>query len=111
MPLPLFPFFLVSFAYHPSVDWSAQRRRINRDAVLSEEVRSITITATDSHRTITREVLSLPLDYISGFLFGIDANRVKPALKDRLIRYQRECYKVLADAYGRYCPAHPLICS
>jgi hypothetical protein len=81
------------------VDWSAQRRRINRDPVLKEEMQSVVITATDSHRTISREVLSLPLDYVSGFLFGIDANRVKPELKDRLVRYQRECYRVLSDAF------------
>lgn len=81
------------------VDWSTQRRRINRDPVLSEEMKSVSITATDSYRTISREVLSLPLDYISGFLFGIDANRVKPELRERLIRYQRECYKVLAEAF------------
>lgn len=81
------------------VDWSAQRRRINRDPVLSEELKNITVTVSDSYRTVNREVLSLPLDYISGFLFGIDANRVKPELKERLIRYQRECYKVLAEAF------------
>ncbi|MCA9998314.1 MAG: ORF6C domain-containing protein [Anaerolineales bacterium] len=81
------------------VDWSAQRRRINRDPVLNEEMKSIIVTVSDSYRTINREVLSLPLDYISGFLFGIDANRVKPELKERLIRYQRECYKVLAEAF------------
>lgn len=82
------------------VDWSAQRRRINRDPVLSEEMKSVAVTATDSYRTISREVLSLPLDYISGFLFGIDANRVRPELKAQLVRYQRECYKVLADAFN-----------
>ncbi|MBE2220380.1 MAG: ORF6C domain-containing protein [Anaerolineae bacterium] len=81
------------------VDWSAQRRRINRDPVLSEEIKSVVIAVADSYRTINREVLSLPLDYISGFLFGIDANRVKPELRERLIRYQRECYKVLAEAF------------
>ncbi|MBK8989830.1 MAG: ORF6C domain-containing protein [Chloroflexi bacterium] len=81
------------------VDWSAQRRRINRDPVLSEEMKSVAVTTTDSYRTINREVLSLPLDYISGFLFGIDASRVKPELRERLIRYQRECYKVLAEAF------------
>ena len=80
-------------------DWSAQRRRINRDPVLSEEMKSVVIATTDSYRTINREVLSLPLDYISGFLFGIDASRVKAELRERLIRYQRECYKVLAEAF------------
>lgn len=36
------------------------------------------------------------LDY--GFLLGIDANRVKSELRDRLINYQRECYQELAAA-------------
>jgi hypothetical protein len=39
------------------------------------------------------------LDYINRFLFGINANRVKPELCDRVIPYQRECYQVLAAAF------------
>ena len=36
---------------------------------------------------------------LNGFLFGINANRVKPEIRERLIRYQKECYRVLADAF------------
>ena len=36
---------------------------------------------------------------INGWLFGINANRVKEELRERLIQYQRECYRVLADAF------------
>lgn len=32
-------------------------------------------------------------------LFGINANRVKDEIRDNLIRYQRECYRILADAF------------
>ena len=46
-----------------------------------------------------QEMICLPLDYISGFLFGINATRVKEEVRDRLIRYQRECYRVLAEAF------------
>ena len=81
------------------VDWSAQRRRINRDPVLSEEVSNVDVLVQDEYRTITREMLSLPLDFVSGFLFGISAGRVKAEIRERLIRYQRECYKVLAEAF------------
>jgi len=35
-----------------------------------------------------QEMLALPLDYVSGFLFGINADRVKPEVRDRLIHYQ-----------------------
>jgi hypothetical protein len=32
-------------------------------------------------------------------LFGINANRVKEEIQDRLVQYQRECYQILADAF------------
>ncbi len=44
-------------------------------------------------------MLCLSLDFINGFLFGINASRVKPEVREHLIRYQRECYRVLADAF------------
>jgi hypothetical protein len=81
------------------VTWTGQRRRINRDAVLSEEMRSVNVTFTEPTRTRQISMLCLPLDYISGFLFGINPERTKPEIKDKLIRYQRECYKVLAEAF------------
>ncbi|MCP4419917.1 MAG: hypothetical protein GY805_25165 [Chloroflexi bacterium] len=81
------------------VSWTGQRRRINRDAVLSEEIRSVNVTFTEPTRTRQISTLCLPLDYISGFLFGINPERTKPEIKDKLIRYQRECYKVLAEAF------------
>ena len=82
------------------VDWSAQRQRISRDPVLSAElVPCVVVTTTQGQPDQRREMLALPLDYISGFLFGINADRVKPEVRDRLIRYQRECYRVLAEAF------------
>ncbi len=81
------------------VSWTGQRRRINRDAVLSEEIRSVNVTFTEPTRTRQISTLCLPLDYISGFLFGINPERTKPEIKGKLIRYQRECYKVLAEAF------------
>ena len=81
------------------VNWAGQYRRINRDTVLAEEVRSIAVATREGDRVVTREMQCLPLDYVSGFLFGINADRVKPVLKERVVRYQRECYKVLAEAF------------
>ena len=61
------------------VNFDGQRRRINRDPV--QEVMSVVVTTTDidasNRRPRSSEMLALPLDYLSGFLFGIDANRVK----------------------------------
>lgn len=81
------------------VAWGPQYRRINRDTVLSEEVKSVAVASMEGDRLVTRDMQCLPVDYISGFLFGINADRVKPELKERIIRYQRECYKVLAEAF------------
>lgn len=77
------------------VDYTAQRRRINRDPVLSEETRLVVITTAGG----PQEVPCLPLKYLNGWLFGINATRVKEEIRDRLIRYQRECYEVLATAF------------
>lgn len=42
-----------------------------------------------------REMVCLPLDVLNGWLFGVDVNRVKPELKEKLVRYQKECYGAL----------------
>jgi hypothetical protein len=81
------------------IQWSAQRRRINRDEILSEVTRIVSVSVTDTLRTRDREMLCLPLDFVNGFLFGINAQRVNPEVKSKLLRYQRECYQVLADAF------------
>jgi hypothetical protein len=43
------------------------------------------------------EMLMLPLDNLNGWLFGINVSRIKEELKHRLLEYQRECFRVLAD--------------
>jgi hypothetical protein len=75
------------------VDWSAQYRRIQRDPVLSAEIRTIAITATDGK---VREQHCLPASFLHGFLFGINASRVKTESREALILYQRECYAALS---------------
>jgi hypothetical protein len=80
--------------------WSGQFERIKRDQVLSEVARSVRVTRTDlppdSSTPRTSDVLAIPLDYINGWLFGVNVSRVKPELRERLITYQRECYRVLS---------------
>jgi hypothetical protein len=78
------------------VTLAGQRERINRDPVLAGESTSVSVTLTQQ----AREMICLPLKYIPGWLFGINADRVKPELRDKVIRYQRECYDVLAEAFS-----------
>jgi hypothetical protein len=90
------------------VDWSAQSRRVRRDPVLDEVSQSVAVTTTDiptdSRRPRTSEMICLPLDFLNGWMFGINANRVNEDVRDRLIQYQRECYRVLANHFRRRSP-------
>jgi len=74
------------------LNWDGQRQRIRRDAVLGATAVMITAVAADAKN---REVLCLPLKYLNGWLFGIDAGRVKPEIREKVIAYQRECYDAL----------------
>lgn len=76
----------------------AQIKRLKRDPVLSTctSIMDVQIPGDDQ----VREVTFLDLDYLNGWLFGISANAVKPELRDRVIEYQRECYKVLSGHFS-----------
>lgn len=80
------------------LDWAGQYQRINRDEVLSQEVRLIRIESGNVQGG-RPEHICLPLEFIPGWLFGVQASRVKPELRDKIILFRRECYKVLAEAF------------
>ncbi len=44
---------------------------------------------------------ALPLDYLNGWLFGINAMRVNDDVRPKLLQYQRDVYRVLYEAFGR----------
>lgn len=94
------------------LDWSGQRQRIMRDPVLSEGVVQLTIPSTCVGMTTTqgaeqgRQILLLPLELMHGWLFRIEATRVRPEHRDRVIAFQRTCYDVL-DRHFRPRPAYP----
>ena len=85
------------------LSWSGQSERIRRDPVLSEEAQGVRVTRTpDSEATRaggSQIMLCLPLDFLNGWLFGVNAARVKEEHRDKVIRYQRECYHILAQAF------------
>lgn len=78
------------------LDWAAQYTRINRHHVLKSTVVVMTTVAEDGKQ---REMLCLPLSMLNGWLFGVDANRVKEEIKPKLISYQTECFDVLAQHF------------
>jgi hypothetical protein len=76
----------------------SQQRRIENDLILAEgrAVMALPPSLTG------QETVCLRLDLISGWLLGIDARRVHPDVRDKVLAYQRECYRVL---YRHFFPA------
>ncbi len=77
------------------VSYTGQRERIERDPVLSTKLQPVQINTGGG----PQEMQCLPLDYLNGWLFGINANRVKEEIRPQVIRYQEEAYIVLRDAF------------
>lgn len=62
------------------VDWASQSRKIGSVPILSDISMSVVIkqqTSPGSRRPKTSRMVCLPLSHINGWLFGINANRVK----------------------------------
>ncbi|OYD80930.1 RhuM family protein [Azospirillum brasilense] len=79
------------------LDWNGQYQRIQRDSVLSEGMCVIPIPSPGG----SQDTACLPLEYLNGWLFGVDDSRVKPELRGRLLTYKRECYSALHSYFAR----------
>lgn len=80
------------------LDWSAQYRKIRRNAVLRK---GIAVMATPSARG-PQDALALPLSRLNFWLATVDADRIKNAdTRARVIEYQEECADVLFAHFFR----------
>lgn len=80
------------------VDWSGQLQRIKRDAILSE---GMVVMPTPFGRGAGQEAVCLKLELLNGWLFTIQTDRIKDeAVREKVITYQRECYRVLHDHFS-----------
>jgi hypothetical protein len=78
------------------LDWSAQYRRVQRDDVLVDEAQLVSMTAADGRQ---RDMFSLPLEFLPGWLFGITSSKAAhPEYAPKIKRYRRECFRVLWQA-------------
>ena len=80
------------------LSWPGQLERLRRDPVLSGAVAVVRVTRTTATGGVP-DMLALPLKYLPGWLFGIQASRVKPELRAKIERYQADCYEVLWTAF------------
>ncbi|HHF3392941.1 phage antirepressor N-terminal domain-containing protein [Haemophilus influenzae] len=77
--------------------WDGQRQRIQRDEVLSEGAVIITVPSNGGDQ----QMICLPIEYINGWLFGIDIKRCKPEIRETLIMYKKECYQALYNYWNK----------
>ena len=75
------------------IDWSGQHSKLSGD-IGRWNCRIISMIASDGKN---REMLCIPLRKLPAWLFSISTRKVKPELKDKLIKYQEECDSVLWD--------------
>nr|DAX41017.1 MAG TPA: repressor domain protein [Bacteriophage sp.] len=73
--------------------WEPQVLRIKRDEVLSQGMIVMIIPTNGGNQNM----ICLPIEYLNGWLFGIDINRCKPEIRGTLIKYKKECYQALHD--------------
>ena len=78
--------------------WSGQFERLQRDPVLSQLVRGVRVTRTPAEGG-EQEMTCLPLEYLNGWVFRVNANRVTDNIREKVIRYQLECYRGLASHF------------
>ncbi len=77
------------------IDWNGQYQRMKRDQVLSEGMCVIHMPSSSGDQ----DMVCLPLEYLNGWLFGIDDSRVMPEIRDDLVTYKREAYRALYDYF------------
>lgn len=77
------------------LQWEAQQKRIQRNPVLKEAMSMMDIPSAGG----VQQTTCLPLSMLNGWLFGVDVNRVREEIRPKLIRYQTECFEVLAQHF------------
>jgi hypothetical protein len=85
------------------LSWGSQLNRIKRDAVLSKKMQTLSVFITNTQGTGVgqhRDVICLPKQYISGFLFGISPNRIKDeTIRAKVLQFQEEAHLILDAAF------------
>lgn len=76
--------------------WERQFTKLKTDEVLSSVVTEMVMTAADGKRYKT---LCLPEEFLQGWLFTVKPGKIRHELREKVIRYKRECYSVLHRAF------------
>lgn len=74
------------------VAYQAQHLKLQEHEILAPTVTLRVMVAADGKQ---REMVCLPLEYVYGWIFTINAKNVSEAAHDSILRYQLECYDAL----------------
>lgn len=85
------------------MDWASQFTKLKQR--FKSTIAEITMVAEDGK---SRNMLCIALRKLSGWLHTISPNKVKPEIRDKVIRYQEECDDVLYEYWttGEVKPKH-----
>lgn len=78
------------------LDWESQLRKLGEK--FSATTVEMTVVAGDGK---LRGMICLPLKKLPAWLYSINPNKVKPELRDKIIRYQEECDDALWDYWTK----------
>ena len=80
-----------------TIDFEGQRQRIARHYILGSVAFALKAPGADGK---AYEMICLPLEYIYGWLFTIDAGLVAESRREAVANYQRECYNALYEHFA-----------
>jgi hypothetical protein len=78
------------------IDTDYQNSKIKDDEILSKAHKISYVVASDGSR---REMATISLKYFFGWLFSINANKIKPEAKEMFNIYKSECYDALYERF------------
>lgn len=74
------------------VSYGSQKRRLDRDPIIAPLSKELPVRL---ERGGTQDMIVLPLEYVDGFLLGLDPSRVGAGIRKRYTAYRLELYETL----------------
>lgn len=84
------------------LDWASQFNKLKQK--FASTIAEIAMVANDGK---SRSMLCLPVRKLAAWLYSVNANKVKPELRDTVIKYQEECDDVLWDYWTKGKAVNP----
>ena len=78
------------------LDAKSALRNIKNDEILGGVVCSRTLHDASNR---LQEMLCMPIQYLNGWLFSLQINKVKEEIRPTLLKYKKECYEVLFNHF------------